>query len=268
MKTVTEVPNAPVVETRKPSLLSRASARCSGTFVSLFLHGSFVALALFSVSAPRSGRGGGIVGRPDGGSGLETYSAQLRQESLVDGERSPDERLYPAAEPEAEETADALPPPAEDFLDQPAEDGVPVATIPPPPEASHSSRPRDAYTKLPPPAASEIEEASPPGNGQKGNSTVNGSGGNTGGAGDGNTPALYMPSPEYPSSARRRGIEGAVTVAIEVHPDGHCEHPQLAESSGCDALDEAALNAIQKWKYDARLDTIVRRVRFVFKLQK
>ncbi len=271
MNTVTEVPKPPVVvERRTPSLLSRAAARCSGTVVSVLLHGSFVALALFSVSAPRIGRGGGIVGRPDGDPGLESYSAQLRAEAVVDGDRSPDERLYPAAEPDAVETPETAPPPAEDFLNEPSELGVPVAKVPPLPSSPPPSRSRDAYAKLPPPAGSEADDASPPGNGQKGNSTVNGTGGNTGGAGDGTVAVLYMPSPEYPASARRKGIEGVVVVEIEVLSDGHCEHPQLAESSGCDALDEAALKTIQTWKYDARPegDTIVRRVRFVFKLQR
>jgi protein TonB len=77
-----------------------------------------------------------------------------------------------------------------------------------------------------------------------------------------------MPAPDYPASARRKNIEGVVVVAIDVHSDGHCENVRLAESSGYDALDDAALSAIRKWKYEARPNegTVVRRVRFVFKL--
>ncbi|HVE40384.1 MAG TPA: energy transducer TonB [Planctomycetota bacterium] len=271
MTTVTEVPKPPVVvDQRKPSVLSTAASRCSGTFVSLLVHGTLVLIAFLSVSAPRMGRGGGVVGRPDGGSGPETYSALLRPEDWVEAERSPDARLYPEAEPDPEDTPEAVAPPAEDFLKEQSETGIPVAQVPPTSTQALPSRSRDAYAKLPPPGGSETDETPTPGIGQKGNSTVNGSGGNTGGAGDGTSNALYMPAPDYPASARRKGIEGVVVVAIDVHPDGHCEHPQLAESSGCDALDDAATSAIRRWKYESRPgdDVIIRRVRFVFKLQR
>jgi TonB family protein len=271
MNSVSEV-STPSVATDRPkrSAFSRATERCSGTVVSFLLHGTLVALAFFSVSGPRMGRGGGIVGRVDGGSGPPAYSAQLRQDAALESERTPDTRLYPTAEPEVEEAPEAVPATPEDFLREQSDTGIPVAKNPPPSEDTRPTRPPDAYSKLPPSASSETEEAAAPGNGQKGNSTVGGSGGDTGGAGDGNAGALYMPAPEYPTSARRKGIEGIVVVAVEVHADGRCEHPQLLQSSGCDALDEAALAAIRKWRYEARPDegTMIRRVRFVFKLQR
>jgi TonB family protein len=271
MKTVTDVPKpAPTRVIPKRSALSAAAARCSGTVVSLLVHGTFVLLAFLSVAGPRAGRGGGTVGRPDGGSGPRDFSAQLRTEAGIDVERSPEERVYPPLEPEPEETPEAVPPPPEDFLKELSETGIPLAKIPAAAEPPLPSRSRDAYTRLPPSAESEPEESSSPGIGQKGDSTVKGSGGDTGGAGDGTSGALYMPAPEYPASARRRGIEGVAVVEVQVSPDGHCERPQLAQSSGCPALDEAALSAIRKWKYEARPEegTILRRVRFVFRLQR
>ena len=78
-----------------------------------------------------------------------------------------------------------------------------------------------------------------------------------------------MPRPAYPPSARRKNIEGVVVVSVDVQPDGHCEGARVVESSGSEALDEAALGAVRRWRYEARPggapDT--RRVRFVFKLQ-
>lgn len=265
MITVT-TPPAPSPPKAKPSAIRRFAARFSGSAVSLLLHGGFVLLAFLSVAAPRSGRGGGIVGSPEVGSGTHDYSAIVQRESTIDAEKSPDARLFPQAEPEAPETPEAVVPPVDDFIkDQPAGETIPVAKTPPIDE----SRVKRTYEKLPPSSGSETAEGpAKSGGDQKGNSTVNGTGGNTGGAGDGTVGALFMPSPDYPASARRRGIEGVVVVSVFVHADGHCEGAEIAEGSGCPALDDAALNAIRKWRYEAHSGTPeLRRVRFVFKLK-
>ena len=201
--------------------------------------------------------------------GTPEYSAIVQREDTVDAEKPPDARLFPRAEQDVPETPEAVVPPIDDFIrNQPEGETIPVAKAPPA-EDPTLSRPKRTYEKLPPSGGSETADGPPKSGGdQKGNSTVNGTGGNTGGAGDGTVGALFMPSPDYPSSARRRGIEGVVVISVFVHPDGHCEGAQLVEGSGCDALDDAALTTIRKWRYESHAGgPELRRVRFVFKLK-
>lgn len=55
--------------------------------------------------------------------------------------------------------------------------------------------------------------------------------------------------PEYPSAARREGIEGTVIVAIYVKEDGRPGEVKVAKSSGSQALDDAAVKEVQRnWK--------------------
>jgi len=254
---------------RRPQGKPSVWARFSGSALSLLIHGILIVAAVLGVAAPRTGRGGGIVGTPDAGAGTHDLSAIVQRETTLDAEKSPDARLFPLAEPEVPETPDPVVPPPDDFIKEPpAGETIPVAKAPPLEDPS-LSRPKRTYEKLPPSGGSESVEGPPKSGGeQKGNSSVSGTGGDTGGAGDGTVGALYMPSPEYPAAARRRDIEGVVVVSVLVHPDGRCDEPQLAEGSGCDALDEAALKAIKKWRYEPRSQGSpeFRRVRFVFKL--
>lgn len=252
----------------KPSALTRLASRHSGAAVSLVLHGALVLAAFLSVAAPRMGRGGGPVGTTNPGSDSREYTAALQSDRTVDASKSPDARLFSRAEPEPEPLEAGPPTTPEDFLLKPAETGIPAPKQAP--ETTSHARSKEAYTKLPPPSAEPAQDSSGDGGTQKGNSTVNGTSGDTGGAGEGTVGALFMPSPDYPFSARRKGIEGTVVVEVEVHPDGRCEHPRIASASGFDAFDDAALAAIKKWRYEPRPGEAMelRRVRFVFKLNK
>ena len=251
-----------------PSLAARIASRCSGGAVSILIHGGLMLAAFLSVAAPRSGRGGGTAGTPEAGSGSREYSAIVQRESTVDAEKTPDARLFPLVAPEPE-TPDPVAPPTDDFIREQSENGTPVEKLPPI-DDPHQHRPKRTYEKLPPSGGSETADG-PPKNGgeQKGNSTVNGTGGDTGGAGDGTAGALFMPAPDYPSSARRRGIEGVVVISVSVLPNGCCADARIVEASGNDALDDAALTAIRKWRYEPHPESeqVLRRVRFVFKLK-
>ena len=271
MSTIAPPPAPPAVaKLARPSLLRRLAARCSGTIVSVVIHGSLAVLAFLSVTSPRMGRGGGVEGTSEiGSAGSPAYSALVHQDDLLNFDsHQPDARAFPDSP--AEEIADApeaVPLPPQDFLKEPADAGLPIPKPAPTTEEAAHGRSKGAYAKLPP-STGATESESKLGSDQKGNSTVNGTGGDTGGAGDGTVGALFMPSPDYPSSARRRGIEGIVVVIVEVQSDGHCENARVSESSGNDALDDAALTAIRKWRYEPRPNEPVepRRVRFVFKL--
>ncbi|MHB9101434.1 MAG: energy transducer TonB [Sulfuricella sp.] len=60
---------------------------------------------------------------------------------------------------------------------------------------------------------------------------------------------LSNPPPAYPLSARRRGIEGTVLVRAEVAAGGECLRAELKKSSGAEVLDQAALEAVKKWRF-------------------
>jgi periplasmic protein TonB len=57
------------------------------------------------------------------------------------------------------------------------------------------------------------------------------------------------PAPQYPYSARLRGIEGRVVVRVRVGADGRPERAWLGVSSGYGSLDAAALAAVGKWRF-------------------
>jgi protein TonB len=64
-----------------------------------------------------------------------------------------------------------------------------------------------------------------------------------------NAAYLNNPPPEYPFVARRRGLEGRVLVRAEVLADGRCNRVELKHGSGHALLDEAALEAVRKWRF-------------------
>jgi len=58
------------------------------------------------------------------------------------------------------------------------------------------------------------------------------------------------PPPAYPAVARRRGLQGTVTVRVLVGADGSIESADVADSSGSDALDDAALETVRsRWRF-------------------
>ena len=61
--------------------------------------------------------------------------------------------------------------------------------------------------------------------------------------------ALNRIVPVYPRSARRKGHEGVVTVAISVAEDGVVAHAEVVSSSGYKELDEAALSAVRSARF-------------------
>lgn len=68
------------------------------------------------------------------------------------------------------------------------------------------------------------------------------------------TPArpLYRvnPEPPYPATARRRRQEGLVILRLHVTAEGRAAHLQVAQSSGFQSLDEAALVALKSWEFE------------------
>ena len=57
-------------------------------------------------------------------------------------------------------------------------------------------------------------------------------------------------SPEYPSKARERGIEGHVVLKIKVSERGEVEQVRVVESEPLGVFDMVAVNAINNWTFD------------------
>ncbi len=80
-------------------------------------------------------------------------------------------------------------------------------------------------------------------------------------------------APEYPYSAQRKGIEGTVVIRFLLGKDGSVDDVDVAESSGNDALDRAALEAAEGFGFSPGLDSYGRPVRcyayqpFTFRLE-
>ena len=59
----------------------------------------------------------------------------------------------------------------------------------------------------------------------------------------------FNPSPVYPELARRRGQEGTVRLLVQVGADGLVHNLGILHSSGYTLLDEAAVRAVQRWRF-------------------
>jgi len=57
------------------------------------------------------------------------------------------------------------------------------------------------------------------------------------------------PRPDYPESARREGREGRVLLRVLVDDQGRSKQVEINSSSGSDALDRAAAEAIRRWRF-------------------
>jgi TonB family protein len=57
------------------------------------------------------------------------------------------------------------------------------------------------------------------------------------------------PKPSYPETARRRGYEGTVRLAVEVLASGKVGGIRIKRSSGYEILDHSALKAVKEWSF-------------------
>ncbi|GAB3248424.1 hypothetical protein GCM10027296_11430 [Chitinimonas naiadis] len=55
--------------------------------------------------------------------------------------------------------------------------------------------------------------------------------------------------PAYPGLSRKLGEQGRVLLSVYILADGTVGEIKLKKSSGYDRLDDAALNAVKRWKY-------------------
>jgi protein TonB len=78
-----------------------------------------------------------------------------------------------------------------------------------------------------------------------------GNGPGSSGTGFAVTQARYRdtPRPDYPESARRDGREGRVLLRVLVDDQGRSKQVEINSSSGSEALDRAAAEAIKRWRF-------------------
>ncbi|WP_306589691.1 energy transducer TonB [Geothrix sp. 21YS21S-4] len=60
---------------------------------------------------------------------------------------------------------------------------------------------------------------------------------------------LQNPAPDYPSLSRRLREEGRVVLRVLVKEDGSPERIELKQTSGHNRLDQAALDAVRRWRF-------------------
>jgi protein TonB len=60
---------------------------------------------------------------------------------------------------------------------------------------------------------------------------------------------LNNPAPRYPTLSRRRGEEGRVLLQVWVDAHGQPQQVEIHQGSGYARLDEAALEAVRRWRF-------------------
>lgn len=64
---------------------------------------------------------------------------------------------------------------------------------------------------------------------------------------------LQNPPPRYPPMARERHWEGKVLIRTKILADGSAGEVRIEQSSGHEALDAAALDAVKNWRFVAAM---------------
>ena len=64
-----------------------------------------------------------------------------------------------------------------------------------------------------------------------------------------NADYLQNPAPAYPSMSRRLGQQGKVVLRVLVNTGGAPDKVEIRSSSGFDRLDDAALDAVKRWRF-------------------
>lgn len=62
--------------------------------------------------------------------------------------------------------------------------------------------------------------------------------------------AISRPPPRYPAGARRDGVTGVVTLAIEVDTGGHILAVRVVESEPAGVFDAAAVESVRAWRFE------------------
>lgn len=130
------------------------------------------------------------------------------------------------------------------------ENGTAAAEIPP----SDASGTAEGNEDSPESRASSYGEGGTAGSGETGtgSGSGDGTGESSGNGGTGETAGpqiLSAPAPVYPESARQSGSSGTVLVGLAINEAGTVSDAWVESSSGNDALDRAAVQAVLSWQF-------------------
>ncbi|MGL6049161.1 MAG: energy transducer TonB, partial [Aeromonas salmonicida] len=81
---------------------------------------------------------------------------------------------------------------------------------------------------------------------------------------------LQRIEPVYPYRAQQAGIEGAVTLRFSVDAEGRVQDVEVIEAKPKRQFERAAIQAINKWRYQPRpgaADKLVQVITLKFKLE-
>ena len=151
-----------------------------------------------------------------------TPEAVVEPSPLTEPPHRPDPTPMPTPEPAAIPTPDPSLP----------ESAPPVE--PPTPQPPHPSIPAIAKPSRPPTAAGRSNNVAA----------------RTGSVTTAHPRYRSNPPPEYPVEARRLHQEGVVILGVEVSADGRPSNVRIKHGSGVRVLDQAALEAVQKWTFE------------------
>lgn len=130
------------------------------------------------------------------------------------------------------------------------ENGLSAAELPP----SDASGTAEGKEESPEAGASSSGEGGTAGSGEagadSGGGDGTGEGSGSGGTGETAGPQiLSAPAPVYPESARQSGVSGTVLVGLAINETGTVSDAWVESSSGNDALDRAAVQAVLSWQF-------------------
>jgi protein TonB len=160
--------------------------------------------------------------------------AKKAQDALA--KKTEDDKAKAAAAAAAKPTTAAAPPP-ETARPAPSQPNISAASRPPPTTAAAA----------PAPAPAPVEAAPAPKPARTGLPDL-----------------ISSVQPTYPRDALRDGVAGEVTVAFTVNADGSVSGASVVSSNPRRVFDNAALEAIRKWKFEAPGEPVTGRRTFAF----
>lgn len=133
----------------------------------------------------------------------------------------------------------------------------PIPAPPTPIETPEETKtePAPSTETAPPPIVEQIElgdlsgDNGGPGTGSPGTGNDSGQGGPTKQVDIKLLKRTKFVAPRYPPRALRAGIEGTVVIEATIGKDGKTKNIKVIRSSSFPILDQAAIEAIQKWEY-------------------
>ena len=247
----------------------RAAPRGFGLFASVALHGVIAALLILWPAAEE------LSGDQAEAQGVSVIYEGAPEVGMVESPAAPPElaAVPPAPEvppppppmPPPPAVAEAPPPPASVAPPPPPLDLAEVMLPPPPPPAPSVEVPPE-LTEKPPEPQREVAEAPPerrPPPRQSAPQTAAPQPVRLNAALQGmesftlegrTTPpeavdAARNRRPNYPEASRRRGEQGVVRLELRVDPNGRVVDVRVSETSGFNALDAAAVEAVRDWRF-------------------